>query len=97
MATDLSETLSRLQSKSSMLLEKYRALEARNGELEQQLADVQSDNAELRLRLERLQRDHDYLVMARAIAADSALAGRYRSVIAQIVRDIDKCIAQLNA
>ena len=50
----------------------------------------------MRGELERLERENHYLRTARVLAADSEQASEARIMITRLVRDIDKCITQLN-
>ena len=79
MASQLHDTLARIVSKTSILMEKYQALEARNHELS-----------------EKLQHDVSYLRMSHTIASTPEQVRSSQAIISRIVRDIDRCIAQLN-
>ncbi len=96
MATELQDTLARLVSKSNVLIEKYRVLAAEKEELDVQLATMQEEVDNLRMENEKLHQDNEYLKMARSIVPDQEKAAQARSMISNLVRDIDKCISQLN-
>ena len=82
MASELQDTLDRIINKSNILIEKYRVL---SGEKE-----------ELEVKLELVEEDNEYMKMARAVAPDPEKAAQVRSMISTLVRDIDRCINQLN-
>jgi cell division protein FtsB len=96
MANELQQTLARIINKSNILVEKYHALEDANRALA-------SDNEQLHDKIEQMKKDNelmrqeiDYLKMARAIAPSLDDVEGARSTISKLVRDIDKCISQLN-
>lgn len=96
MANELQQTLARIINKSNILVEKYHALEEAN----QALA---SDNERLMNEIEQMKRENElikqeitYLKMARVIAPTHEDVDKARTTISTLVRDIDKCIAQLN-
>ena len=45
--------------------------------------------------IEQLKLDNDYLRMARAINSSAAELSQSKAILTQLVRDVDKCIAQL--
>ena len=96
MASQLHDTLARIVSKTSILMEKYQALEARNHELSEKLSMIESDNEILRREVEKLQHDVTYLRMSHTIASTPEQVRSSQAIISRIVRDIDRCIAQLN-
>ena len=87
MAAELQETLSRVLRKSSILVEKYQALLARHDESQALLSERESE----------LERENEFLRMAHSIGSSPEALARGRQMISKMVRDIDKCIAQLNA
>lgn len=96
MATDLHNTLERLVNKCGVLVERYHALEQENKQLVKTIESLQAEVISLKKNNEQLERNNDYLVMARSIAPSKEIATQKRAIITQLVRDIDKCIAQLN-
>ena len=96
MANELQNTLSRILSKSEVFVEKYKALSGERDRLAQENGDMQNTIQALKLENEKLRQSNEYLKMARDIAPDQESVAQTRATISQIVRDIDKCIAQLN-
>ena len=84
MASQLQDSLSRIVNKSAIMMEKYRLLVSRNETMSQQLEEQQALVVSLR-------------EQARTLAPTPESIAHGRKVIAKIVRDIDKCISQLNA
>ncbi|MBQ0115542.1 MAG: hypothetical protein KBT10_06700 [Bacteroidales bacterium] len=97
MASELHSTLERIISKSNVLVEKYRMLSNEKAEADKKLAEQQAEIERLTKEIQRLKRDNEYLLMAHSVAPSPEQQSKARSLISKMVRDIDKCIAQLNA
>ena len=96
MASELQDTLSRILSKSKILLEKYRCLETEKSELEARLDEAEKEILELKAENQKLRQSKEYLELARNIAPSPEKVVEGRAFLSKIVRDIDKCISQLN-
>ena len=96
MASELRDTLARLQRKSAVLIEKYQALQALQEQTEQQLQEALEKQEKLEARVQKLEVDNQYLRMAHNIAPTPEALTQSRAMISKIVRDIDRCISQLN-
>lgn len=95
MADDLESRISRIESKLVVMLEKYRRLEAEKEEYQRKTAELAGDVDKLTKQIEQLKLDNDYLRMARAINSSAAELSQSKAILTQLVRDVDKCIAQL--
>ncbi len=95
MATDLHSTIERILSKSSVLVEKYHALEQERLNAEKEIKQLQNEVKALRKEVELLRQDNEYLRIARSITPSFEQLAESRSIITQLVRDVDKCISQL--
>lgn len=96
MASELQETLARIVTKSKVLVDKYHVLNAEKERLEQVVAQLQSEVDVLKKEKEKLSTDNHYLTMARHFVPNSEKAAEAKKMISSLVRDIDKCISQLN-
>lgn len=96
MASELQETLARIVTKSKVLVDKYHVLNAEKERLEQVVAQLQSEMEVLKKENEKLSTDNHYLTMARYFVPNSEKAAEAKKMISSLVRDIDKCISQLN-
>ena len=97
MASELQKTLARIVTKSKVLVDKYHVLNAEKERLEQVVAQLQSEMEVLmKKENERLSTDNHYLTMARHFVPNSEKAAEAKKMISSLVRDIDKCISQLN-
>ena len=96
MASELQETLARIVTKSKVLVDKYHVLNAEKERLEQVVAQLQIEVEVLKKENEKLSTDNHYLTMARHFVPNSEKAAEAKKMISSLVRDIDKCISQLN-
>lgn len=96
MAINLQDNLNRLKSKTVVLLEKYNALSDEKNKVDTLNANLQSENEKLRIELEKAKRDIEYLQIARNISTTPEDIANSKAILSQLVRDVDKCIAQLN-
>lgn len=96
MASELSERLERLQRKSAVLVEKYQVLVAQNQQMAHELEESNTQNARLLAEVEQLKLDNEYLRLAHTVAPTADSVTQTRAMISKLVRDIDRCISQLN-
>ena len=96
MASELQETLARIVTKSKVLVDKYHVLNAEKERFEQVVAQLQSEVEVLKKENEKLSTDNHYLTMARHFVPNSEKVAEAKKMISSLVRDIDKCISQLN-
>lgn len=96
MAGEFQQIIDRINAKSQLILERYvmvsrqrsEALE-RIDELESQLRRLQADN-------ERLSREVEFLRIATTIAPDRKDVADTRAMLSELVREIDRCISDLD-
>ena len=96
MANELQQTLARIINKSNILVEKYHALMSANAELASKKEQLVEEIEKMKRANELLQQENEYLKLARVVAPDLNDVENARTTISTLVRDIDKCIAQLN-
>lgn len=96
MAESLSEIFERLLSKQQVLVERYRLPENKLDAAEQEKAALENTVRQQQVRMEKPEMDNEYLRIARRIAPDDDALDKSRALIAKLVRDVDKCIEQLN-
>ena len=92
----LSEIFERLLSKQQILVERYRALEEKLNAADEANQKLAEENRKQKVLIEKLETANQYLRIARRIAPDQEAIGKSRELIARLVRDVDKCIEQLN-
>lgn len=96
MATDLQQRLERIVGKSNVLVEKYRQMLMLKQSADEKIALLESDIEQLRAQVEQLERENQYLRVARTMSSTPEQLSESRMIINRLVRDIDKCISQLN-
>lgn len=96
MADELRQTLNRTAQKAQIVLQRYMLMKqkvaqtaARADELERELEKTKAENQRLRSQVQ-------FLKMASVVAPDREDVERTRALISGLVRDIDRCIADLN-
>lgn len=95
MAVDLHSTIERILSKSSVLVEKYHALEADKLNADKEIAKLNNEILALKKEVEQLRQDNEYLRLARTIAPSYDQLVESKIILNQLVREVDKCISQL--
>ena len=96
MAIDLRQQLERVNAKTTLVLEKYALMQKR---LEQARAEIQRLNADLRSSrqsIEKLELQLEYLSVSHTVASSDAELERTKTMIEELVREIDSCIADLS-
>jgi predicted nuclease with TOPRIM domain len=96
MANELQQTLTRIINKSNIFVEKYHELEKVNGELMSENEQLVKEIEQIKRDNEKLSQEIEFLKMARVVAPNLDNVENARTTISTLVRDIDKCIAQLN-
>ena len=96
MATELQATLERIMSKCTVLLENYEVLKTLNSELQTSLEKAESELQSLRAENERMAIDLKFMKIAKNVAPTASEAKAASEMLSKMVRDIDKCISQLN-
>ena len=96
MAETLSQIFERMRQELSVLVEKYNNLYEKYKELGNQNAELEQQILQQRKEIERLQTENEYLKIATTIAPDKEMLKKSRNTIAKLVRDVEKCIEQLN-
>ena len=96
MAIDLRQQLERVNAKTTLVLEKYALMQKR---LEPARAQIERLNAELRSSrqsIEKLELQLEYLSVSHTVASSDAELERTKTMIEELVREIDSCIADLS-
>lgn len=97
MAEHVQEITDSIRAKIGVILD-------RQNMLVQQIANERAENAALRAKVEalsaelkQLKTDNEYLTVMRAVAVTPQQAEQSRAMLAGLVREIDRCIAELKA
>ena len=79
-----------------LLINRQNSLKNENKQLLEQLSDLQNELAKVRKENELLVKKYDDLKLAKVFIASDDEKRDAKQTITKIVREIDKCIAQLN-
>ena len=94
---ELKDRLHSLSLKVETLGKRYVALHGEKKELERQVERQALEIAQLEKELKQLRIDNEFLRVAHSVPSNPESVARYKKQVAQMVRDIDRCIKQLNA
>ncbi len=97
MAEKVHDIYSSILSKVHILLERQAALEQSLTQARQELKDAADENLKLQRENAALKADLEYMTVARTLAADPQQLADTRQMISGLVREIDRCLAELNA
>lgn len=95
MAIDLRQQLERVNAKTTLVLEKYALMQER---LEQARAEIESLRQQLlrqQRKVEELELQRQYLMLSHTVAPGADDTRRALDMIDGLVRDIDRCIADI--
>ncbi|MBQ4292739.1 MAG: hypothetical protein IJS19_03135 [Muribaculaceae bacterium] len=96
MAESLQDILERLSSKSSILMERYAAILEAKRAADSRIAELETENEKLKVEIERQKKQVEYLQIARSVSFDRETVESNRAFLSDLLRDIDKSIAQLS-
>lgn len=96
MAETLSEIFERMLQKQQILVEKYNVLEEKARGLVDEKAELEGRLRKQMADMEKLRMENEYLKLARTVAFDRKDLDKNREIITKLVRDVEKCIEQLN-
>ena len=94
---ELKDKLQSIARKMETLRQRYLALQREKKELERTIERQELEIAKLEKELNQLKIDKEFLRVARSIPSNPEAIARYKGQVAKMVRDIDRCIKQLNA
>lgn len=89
------EAIERLKSRVKALTEENRRLRGRNAELELRHSELQKQAEEADSGRQRAELDAEYLAISHKLAEDPDTLIKARRHIAQMIRNIDRCLEML--
>ncbi len=95
MAKDFAEQLSRIGHKAELLVTRYSTLKEHNAQLRHEVLELQAALRAREALIEKQRIELEHLRISSAIAPDTATAREARAILAELVREIDVCIADL--
>lgn len=96
MAVELQQTIDRVNAKTQILLERYALIRRRRDEAEAKVAELEAALTKLQAENENLHRQIEFLQIATTLTPSRKDVERSRTLLTELVREIDKCIADLN-
>lgn len=95
MTNNLKQTLERLQGKSDILIERYRILLQEKKEANMYIEELSSIVQKQKQEINKLQQEVEYLKVVTTLTPNRNDVEKSRAFLSKLVRDIDKCIAEL--
>lgn len=96
MAGSLQETIQNLKAKAAIILDRHALLVKEYDTARERINQLEATIFTLRKEVERLTLETEYLKVASTVAPTSADIERSRAILTELVREIDKCITELN-
>ena len=96
MASDLQQSLQRIGEKSRFLTQRYRVVEQERRQALEEVARLRKELEARNREIQTMKMKIDYLTMVSSVAPDHDAVLKVKTVISGLVRDIDRCIADLN-
>lgn len=96
MAVELQQTVDRVNTKMRILLDRYALIKQRRDESAARVIELEGELARERAENEALRRQVEYLQLATTLTPNRKGVEELRTVLSGLVREIDKCIADLN-
>lgn len=95
MAKDLAEQLSRIGHKAELLVTRYATLKDENQRLREEILQLKATVAAHEATIERQAVEIENFRICTSFAPDADSARQARATIAELVREIDVCVADL--
>lgn len=96
MAVTLQQRVEKLKSKAALLQERYKALMLAKTEADTRIEQLNGEIDRLRRTLREKETEIERLKVSSVLTPDHRDVEQTRRFISELVRDIDKCIAQLS-
>ncbi|MDE6628954.1 MAG: hypothetical protein K2K36_06240 [Muribaculaceae bacterium] len=96
MAGEFQQIIDRINAKSQLILERYAMVNRQRGEAVQRVHELEESLRRMQAENERLAREVEFLRIATTIAPDRKDVADTRAMLSELVREIDRCISDLN-
>ncbi len=96
MAGNLQQRIDKIEAKGALLAERFILIRDAKRAADEQIADLNATIAGLRRNIADLNRQVEYLKVASVLTPDHHDVEKTRSMLSELVREIDKCIHQLS-
>ena len=95
MAGNLQQTIERVNNKAKILVERYATLLKAKNEADMRIEQLSEQVEQMKKTIETLQSQVEYLRIATTLVPDRRDVERSRTILSGLVREIDRCIADL--
>lgn len=96
MASDLEATLNRLSEKSRFITERFRVVSRRKDEAEARIAELEKMVRDRDRQIQLMAAEIENLRVSSVLAPTAEAVNATRVMIRELIRDIDRCIADIN-
>lgn len=96
MVESLHQRLEGLKQKARLLTTRYRDLQQEKRAADERIADLQRELATRQQEISRLQQQIEHLTVVGPLSTTREDAEQSKTVLSDLVREIDKCINELN-
>ena len=96
MAADLKQRIEKIESKAALMVERYELLVKAKTAAELRIAELESQIGRLEREIEERDREIEHLRVVSVLTPDHRDVEATRTVLSELVREIDKCINQLS-
>lgn len=95
MAIDLRQQLERVNAKTTLVLEKYALMQERLAQARAEIESLRQQLLQQQRKIEELELQRQYLMLSHTVAPGADDTRRALDMIDGLVRDIDRCIADI--
>jgi chromosome segregation ATPase len=96
MAVSVQDTIQNLKTKAAIILDRHALLLKEYDDATERIQQLEATIDSLRKDVEQLSLENEYLKVASIVATTEEDIERSRAILSELVRDIDKCITELN-
>lgn len=96
MAVDLKQQLDRVSVKTQIITQRYTSLLKKLDEADAEIKRLSATIGQMQAEIEKLKLANEYLRLVKSVAADPAEIRKAQAIITRLVREIDRCIRDLN-
>ena len=96
MAENLQQIIDRVNAKTQILLDRYALIERRRKQSAERVVELEGEVEKLRAENQRLRTEVEFLRIATTVVPDRTDVALTRAYLSELVREIDKCITELN-
>lgn len=95
MAIDLRQQLERVNAKTTLVLEKYALMQERLAQARAEIESLRQQLLQQQRKVEEMELQRQYLMLSHTVAPGADDTRRALDMIDGLVRDIDRCIADI--